>query len=39
MEYEEDDVEEPQEMQLRDASVQIPNIPVPKSSDDNVSGW
>lgn len=37
MEYEEDE-EEPQEMQLRDASVQIPNVPVPKSSDENVSG-
>ncbi|KAF8506369.1 RNA polymerase II-associated protein [Hysterangium stoloniferum] len=34
LEYEEDDQEEPQEEPpLRDASVQIPNIPVPKSSD------
>jgi RNA polymerase-associated protein LEO1 len=37
MEYEEDDQEEPQEVQLRDAAVQIPNLPVPKSSDGNVS--
>lgn len=37
LEYEEDDQDEPEEeVQLRDANVQIPNIPVPRSSDDNV---
>jgi hypothetical protein len=36
MEYEEDDEAQPETVQLREASVSIPNFPVPTSSDNTV---
>lgn len=36
MEYEEEDEPEAEVIQLREATVSVPNLPIPKTSDGNV---
>lgn len=39
MEYEEDDAAEADTVQLQEQVMHVPNLPLPKPSDGNVSGW